>query len=250
MPVPLLTTGRQEQRQEPLGLGLDVARRQFDLRDTFSHIAVPGDVNYITLPPGAYRYVSWWSDWPLQRLQARAATLLVQGRGTIHLCEAEFNLPLDSAGWLVLVNEPLVPMTPCRGGTYLLNLLVHNAPLRPVLGQLPFVWADRFELLIGEVVRIGWGSLVEAATAVYYPVTGYAPFSKLRVLTTSGTGVVTSIEWRGLSSGAASMAVPEVFVDSVTHNPPASESADLILDNSGGGATQTLDVFLEFSNSV
>lgn len=231
-------------------LDLDVVRRQFDLRNTFSRIAMPGDVNYISLPPGAYRYVSWWSDWPLQRLQDRAASFLIQGRSTVRLCEAQFNLPLGTAGWLVLVNEPRVPVCPCRGGTYLLNVLVHNAPLLPVVGQLPFAWADRFELLIGEVFRVGWGSLVEPATAVYYPVTGYAPFSKVRVLTTSGTGVITSIEWRGLSSGAAAMAVPQVFVDDVTHNPPASESADLILDNSGGGGARTLDVFLEFSNSV
>ena len=216
--------------------------RQFDLRVGLMAGSGPGDPGYISVIPEAYRYVSWWSSWPLNPHKSSAALLQVHGMSDLWLTEGRFNQPLGRASWLRLVN-PLTPLG-CMppSGTCLLSLALHNQPVSPAVNQLPFTWSGHLVVAAGSTVRLGWGTECTPSPPVTIrQATGFAPFSKVRVrLSTAVAGFTSRVVW-------CPSDIEEAFVDNVVHNPPASESADLMLDNSAGALNPDVYWQVEFS---
>jgi len=225
----------------------DAAREShvFDLRVEMLAGAGPGSPGYIAIRRHSWRFVSWWSAWPLN--PTSPAMLGGSGFGPLPLSEARVNWPLGDTEFLRVVNPYLgtpgawwLPVT----GTSFLALTLHNAPLDARAIRLqPFSAYRRVVCSPGPTRLISWG---RDATPAIFPLvdfaTGYAPYRRLRVRMTPVTLPDTAtVNWFGLP--ALSQAVPAS--GDLTVDPVAYDSADVIF-NDNAGASPTIDVLVWF----
>jgi len=207
---------------------------------------MPGNPGYIPVRRGSFRFVSWYSGWPLN--PESRATLQGSTFSPIVLTEGRVNWPLGGTEWIRLVNpeypsaaDNLLP----DSGTNLLTILLHNAHLDPehVPSFLPFVYFRSVMIDPGVDLRIvSWG-IHASPTVPPCPeiATGYAPYRRVRVRFTAPVLPNTAqIDWRGNLPLTEMIPTGDLVAD-----PPAADSADVRFWNSGVGI-EPVDVVVRF----
>lgn len=225
---------------DPLGFpSADAAQEShaLDLRVEMLAGAGPGSPGYISVPRHSWRYVSWWSAWPLNP----EAPAMLEGSpfGLLPLSEARVNWPLGAAEWLRIVNpSPVVVggvILP-ESGTYLLTLKLHNAELDArAIRCLPFSQQRSVVVPPGGVATriISWGRWgTPGASLLIDFATGYAPYRRVRIqMTPPVLPNTAAVKWMSLFVCSSSDAIPAS--GNLVVDPPATDTADVVFTNNG-----------------